>query len=155
MRWAEVVFQSPSCAPKQYDRELRSSGFELVTCESRGGRSTTGPYCFGIGEYKYKILGNLSTHRRLYYKQYTLVVAVKATKVNWSVTQNTYPGQVDLALASAGLGGRSAPWQPSVWKMPRTLYTVYHYSIILKEQARLKSMGRHQNFKVVIKLWCN
>jgi len=39
-RWAQMVCQGPSCAPKQYDRELPSSGFELVTFEFRGGCST-------------------------------------------------------------------------------------------------------------------
>jgi len=47
MRWAQVVCQSPSCAPKQYDPEL-ASAFEPVTCGVRSGGSTTRPYCFGM-----------------------------------------------------------------------------------------------------------
>jgi len=44
-------------------------------------------------------------------KQDNLVVAVKATKVNWCITCHTGPGQIDLALASGyypGLKGNNA-----------------------------------------------
>jgi len=52
MRWAQVVWQSPSCVPKQYDRKLPSSDFELVTFQFRGERSITRPHCLGMSDYK-------------------------------------------------------------------------------------------------------